>query len=55
MHALVMPFAPRFLLYTIAIAGTVLLATLAFSQAGLNPPAWTTGFKPRTMNVSSHG
>jgi hypothetical protein len=38
MHVLVMPFAPRFLLYTIAIPGIVLLATLAFSQAGLNLP-----------------
>ena len=37
MHVLVMPFSPRFLVYTIAIAGTVKLATLTFSQPGLLP------------------
>ncbi len=36
MHVL-MPFAPRFLLYTIAVAGTALLAGLAFWQPGLLP------------------
>ena len=37
MHVLLLPFAPRFLIYTTVIAGTVLMLGLAIWQPGLIP------------------
>ena len=37
MHVLMLPFAPRFILYTTAVAGTVSLALLALWQPALLP------------------
>jgi hypothetical protein len=37
MHVLMLPFAPRFILYTTAVAGTVSLALLALWQPDLLP------------------
>ena len=37
MHVLLLPFAPRFIIYTTAIAGTLLLLGLAMWQPGLIP------------------
>jgi hypothetical protein len=37
MHVLLLPFAPRFVIYTMTIAGTLLLLGLAIWQPGLIP------------------
>jgi hypothetical protein len=37
LHVLMMPFAPRFIIYTLAVAGTLLLGALAGWQPALFP------------------